>query len=104
MVRCRTGNVPYNIRKFAAIGLTGLPQWFSVYLDMNTDLLPSVRRLRAWDWLADLRADERSVLWLARHTGKSSTQVYAYSRGEITPPLDWLDRAWAVIHEGERHA
>lgn len=58
--------------------------------------------LRKWDWKADLRADERTFVWLARHTGMSARSVYDYVYGKTDPPVAWLRRAWRVIHMGER--
>jgi hypothetical protein len=55
-------------------------------------------RLRAWDWLAALKADERSIPWLARKTGKSQRSIYAYSYGQATPSLAWLRDAYRVLH------
>ena len=53
--------------------------------------------LRAWDWRAALKADERSIPWLAKRTSKSQRTVYGYSRGELVPPLAWLREAAAVL-------
>lgn len=53
--------------------------------------------LRSWDWLADLKADERSIPWLARKTGKSQRSIYAYSYGESTPSLEWLRSAYRAL-------
>jgi hypothetical protein len=58
--------------------------------------------LRAWDWKADLYADERSIPWLARRTGKAQRTVYGYSRGEIVPPLAWLRDAAAILRRGSK--
>lgn len=59
-------------------------------------------QLRAWDWLADLKADERTIPWLARHTGKSTRAIYAYSYGQAKPSVEWLRRAYRVLKEGAR--
>lgn len=61
-----------------------------------------MEQLQAWDWQADLREDERTYVWLARHTRKSRRSVYDYTRRRTAPPLDWLVRAWKVLKEGER--
>jgi hypothetical protein len=55
-------------------------------------------RLRAWDWIAALKADERSIPWLARKTGKPQRTVYAYSYGEVTPSLQWLRDAFRALN------
>lgn len=54
-------------------------------------------QLRAWDWRADLKADERSIPWLARKTGKPTRTIYAYAYGEIRAPLAWLREAYKVL-------
>ena len=53
----------------------------------------SDHELREWDWLAELRAQERSMPWLARRTGKSDQMVFAYGRGRANPPIEWLRSA-----------
>jgi hypothetical protein len=55
-------------------------------------------RLRAWDWMAALKADERSIPWLARKTGKSQRSIYAYSYGQATPSLAWLRDAYRALN------
>lgn len=57
-------------------------------------------QLRAWDWQAALKADERSIPWLARKTNKSQRSVYAYAYGEARPSLDWLRAAYRVLNGG----
>lgn len=59
-------------------------------------------QLRAWDWKADLRSDERSIPWLARKTGKPQRTVYAYSYGQVRAPLEWLRDAYRVLKGGVR--
>lgn len=54
-------------------------------------------QLRSWDWRADLKADERSIPWLARKTGKPQRTIYAYAYGEVHAPLDWLRDAYRVL-------
>lgn len=56
--------------------------------------------LRAWDWRAELRAQERSVPWLARRTGRSDGMVYKYASGALPTPIAWL-RAAAVVLLGK---
>lgn len=55
------------------------------------------QQLRAWDWRADLKADERSIPWLARKTGTSQRTVYSYAYGEVRAPLPWLREAYRVL-------
>lgn len=45
------------------------------------------------DWLEALKAEERSVLWLARQTKRHPSTVYNYAKGRRTPPSDWLRAA-----------
>ena len=54
-------------------------------------------QLRAWDWRADLKADERSIPWLARKTDTPSSTVYSYSNRTHQPPLEWLRTAYRVL-------
>jgi hypothetical protein len=42
------------------------------------------------DWRTTLIEQGRTLRWLAVQTGKSPRTVYAYSRGELTPPAKWL--------------
>jgi hypothetical protein len=56
--------------------------------------------LRAWDWNAELKAQERSVPWLARHTGVRQETVYKFRWGTRTPSLDWLRSAARVLGKG----
>jgi hypothetical protein len=46
--------------------------------------------LRAWDWRAALKADERTIPWLARQTGRAQNTVYLYAWGKVTPQIEWL--------------
>ena len=66
-------------------------------LEAASPTTPDEEALRAWDWKADLDADERSIPWLARKTDRADRTVYGYSRGEITPTIDWLRAAWRVL-------
>lgn len=61
------------------------------------DDLPSEAELRAWDWLADLRAQERSLSWLARKTDRNQQTVYLYSWGKQRASLEWLRSAARVL-------
>lgn len=56
--------------------------------------------LRGWDWRATLKAEERTIPWLARKTSRAQTTVYRYSYGTLTPPLEWLRAAARALgHE-----
>ena len=66
-------------------------------MDYTEDLPNDEAELRAWDWRAALKADERSIPWLARRTNKAQRTVYGYARGELVPPLAWLREAAAVL-------
>jgi hypothetical protein len=64
---------------------------------MRLTELQQAAELRSWDWLRDLRDDERSISWLARKTGMSTSSVHAYAYGHTTPPLEWLIKAVGVL-------
>lgn len=53
--------------------------------------------LLAWDWIADLRADDRTVSWLARKTGRPESTVHSYAQGRHPAPLEWLREAAFVL-------
>jgi hypothetical protein len=53
--------------------------------------------LRAWDWKAELAAQDRTVIWLARRTDRNYQQVYRFARGDQQPDLDWLKAAALVL-------
>ena len=55
--------------------------------------------LRAWDWRADLKAEERGIPWLARQTGKAQSTVYAYAYGDRPTPLAWLQEVARVLRK-----
>jgi predicted transcriptional regulator len=42
------------------------------------------------DWRTVLREQGRTFRWLADQTGKSRRTVYAYSRGDLVPPAEWI--------------
>jgi hypothetical protein len=46
--------------------------------------------LRAWDWRAELKRQDRSIPWLARQTDRADQTVYQYSSGATRPSLAWL--------------
>jgi lambda repressor-like predicted transcriptional regulator len=46
-----------------------------------------------FDWRATLREQGRTLRWLALQTGKSPRTLYAYSRGDLVPPAEWIAAA-----------
>lgn len=60
---------------------------------------PTDLELRAWDWRAELRRQERTITWLGRHTNRAARTVYAYAYGERDAPLEWLRAAYALLTE-----
>lgn len=53
--------------------------------------------LRAWDWYADLKRDERGIPWLARQTGRAQSTVFAYRYGTTPTPIEWLRDAARIL-------
>lgn len=49
------------------------------------------------DWRAVLKAQGRSIAWLADQTGRPRRTVYAYSQQTRTPPAEWLAKAYEVL-------
>ena len=49
------------------------------------------------DWHTALREQGRTLRWLAIQTGKSPRTVYAYSRGDLVPPLEWIAAVSRVL-------
>ena len=49
------------------------------------------------DWRTTLREQGRTLRWLAIQTGKSPRTVYAYSRGELVPPVAWIASAYRAM-------
>ena len=56
--------------------------------------------LRAWDWQAELRNQDRSKAWLARQLGTTPRNVYAYAYAEVTAPVAWLRKVAAILARG----
>jgi hypothetical protein len=48
-------------------------------------------------WRTVLREQGRTLRWLAIQTGKAPRTVYAYSRGDLTPPAEWIAAASRVL-------
>ena len=66
---------------------------------------PEVRQdvdLSSWDWQATLKAEERSLRWLARKTGRSGTMLHRYARGLAPTPPEFLRRAAAALRIDQR--
>ena len=53
--------------------------------------------LATWDWRAELRAQERSVPWLAKRTDRAQQTVYNYGSGVYPTPIEWLRQAAIVL-------
>ena len=53
--------------------------------------------LASWDWKGALKAEERSLEWLARRTDRSLSAVNKYSAGNRAAPVDWLRLAARVL-------
>ena len=49
------------------------------------------------DWRTVLREQGRTFRWLAIQTGKSPRTVYAYSRGDLVPPPEWIAATSRVL-------
>ena len=49
------------------------------------------------DWRTALTEQGRTLRWLAGKTGKSPRTVYAYSRGDLVPPAEWLASASVAL-------
>lgn len=49
------------------------------------------------EWRNALTEQRRTLRWLAEQTGKSPRTVYAYSRGDLVPPAEWLVVASSVL-------
>jgi hypothetical protein len=62
----------------------------------SSEVLPD-DPLRAWDWRADLRRQERGIPWLARQTNRSQTTVYRYAYGTLPTPIGWLQDVARVL-------
>ena len=54
-----------------------------------------------FDWMTELRKQERSILWLARRTNRSRNSVYAYAWGKRKPPASWLQSAAKALGSGQ---
>lgn len=48
-------------------------------------------------WNSVVRAQGRTLRWLAIETGKSPRTVYAYSQGKLIPTQQWLADASRVL-------
>jgi hypothetical protein len=77
--------------------LTRCPEAFRISGMSTAELSQDEEELRAWDWRADLKAQERGIPWLARQTGRSQQTVYLYAWGRVVTPLEWLRNAARVL-------
>lgn len=66
----------------------------------STEDLQDGAALEAWDWVAELERQERSIPWLARRTGRHQNTVYRYSWGRLRAPAEWLAEARRVLEPG----
>lgn len=48
-------------------------------------------------WRTVLKAQGRTIAWLADQTQRPRRTIYAYSRGELTPTHEWLTAASRVL-------
>ena len=48
-------------------------------------------------WRTVLKAQGRTIAWLADQTGKPRRTVYGYSRGQLPPTPEWLAKASTVL-------
>lgn len=58
---------------------------------------PTDAELLAWDWRAELRAQGRTIVWLAGRTGRPQNTVYAWAYGNRSAALPWLRLAYAEL-------
>jgi predicted transcriptional regulator len=49
------------------------------------------------DWRTVLKAQGRTIAWLADRTGRPRRTIYAYSRGDLRPTAEWLARAAEIL-------
>lgn len=68
-----------------------------VPLISNSRSIPTIEDLRSWDWRDELRRQERSFGWLARHTDRSPGAVARYASGTLDTPDSWLVAAARVL-------
>jgi len=54
-------------------------------------------------WRTVLFEQRRTLRWLAIQTGKAPRTVYAYSRGDLTPPDEWLASVAALLGQDVGH-
>jgi hypothetical protein len=59
--------------------------------------IPTELELRTWDWLAELKRQDRNLAWLARKTGAHYRSVYRWARGERVVPLGWLIQVARIL-------
>jgi hypothetical protein len=54
-------------------------------------------------WRTVLFDQGRTLGWLADQTGKARRTVYAYSRGGLIPPTEWLQDVSALLGQPVTH-
>lgn len=62
--------------------------------------VPSDADLRAWDWIAETRRQDRSFGWLGRKTDRSAGAVSRYAHGSLSTPIEWLRDVWRILDPG----
>jgi hypothetical protein len=63
---------------------------------MHDPEVPQPHDLHSWDWQAELRAQERSLAWLARHTGIHYQALYRMTLGGRPSP-EYLEAIARVL-------
>lgn len=48
-------------------------------------------------WRTTLQEQGRTLRWLAIQTGKAPRTVYAYSRGDLEAPAEWITAAMRAM-------
>lgn len=48
-------------------------------------------------WRAVLKAQGRTITWLAEQTGRPRRSIYGYAQGQMKPTREWLDAASRVL-------
>lgn len=67
----------------------------------DTELRLDDESLRSWNWRAALKAEERTIPWLARKTDRAQRTVYGYAYKQLPAPIEWL-RAVAEVLRKDR--
>lgn len=67
----------------------------------TAEVLRTDEDLAAWDWVAELEAQDRTRLWLARKSDTPYQTVYRRARGEQKAPIDWLRSVARILGRAE---